>query len=61
MNAMPVMQLMIRGGTDGNLRSYVNDEIIPELEKISFEIVEFAIYDGRPPLNYAAFERAFKD
>ena len=32
-----------------------------ELEKVSFEIVEFAIYDGRPPLNYAAFERAFKD
>ena len=46
MNAMPVMQLMIRGGTDGNLRSYVNDEIIPELEKIS-SVAEATVKTGR--------------
>ena len=46
MNAMPVMQIMIQGGTDGNLRSYVNDEIVPEIEKIS-SVAEVTIGGGR--------------
>ena len=46
MNAMPVMQLMIQGGTDGNLRSYVNDDILPEIEKIS-SVAEATVNGGR--------------
>ena len=46
MNAMPVMQIMIQGGTDGNLRSFVNDQIVPELEKIS-SVAEVTIGGGR--------------
>ncbi len=46
MNAMPVMQIMIQGGTDGNLRSYVNDKIVPELEKIS-SVAEVSVSGGR--------------
>ena len=57
MNAMPVMQLMIRGGTDGNLRSYVNDEIIPELEKIS-SVAEATVNGGRESYIRIELDRA---
>ncbi|MBQ7535903.1 MAG: efflux RND transporter permease subunit [Stomatobaculum sp.] len=57
MNAMPVMQLMIRGGTDGNLRSYVNDEILPELEKIS-SVAEATVNGGRESYIRIELDRA---
>ena len=34
-NAQPVITLAVSGGTDGNLYNYVDDKIIPELEKLS--------------------------
>ena len=46
MNAMPVMQLMVQGGTDGNLRSYVEDEVLPQIEKIS-SVAEVTVNGGR--------------
>ena len=57
MNAMPVMQIMIRGGSDGNLRSYVNDEILPELEKIS-SVAEATVNGGRESYIRIELDRA---
>ena len=45
-NAMPVVTMAIMGGTDGNLYNYVNNEIIPELEKLS-SVGEVSLAGGR--------------
>ncbi|MFR9308406.1 MAG: efflux RND transporter permease subunit, partial [Lachnospiraceae bacterium] len=57
MNAMPVMQLMVQGGTDGNLRSYADDAIIPELEKIS-SVAEVTLNGGRESYIRIELDRA---
>ena len=46
MNAQPVMQITISGGTDENLRGYVSNKIIPELEKLP-SVGEVSISGGR--------------
>lgn len=35
MNAQAVITMAVSGGTEGNLYNYVNNEIVPELEKLS--------------------------
>ena len=45
-NETPVMYLSVSGGTDGNLYSYVESTIVPELEKISY-IGEVSISGGQ--------------
>ena len=34
-NAQPVVMLAVSGGTDGNLYNFVDNEIVPEFEKLS--------------------------
>ena len=46
MNAMAVMQIAVSGGTDGNLYNYVDQNIVPELEKIS-SVGEVSITGGQ--------------
>lgn len=46
MNAQPSMQLTISGGTDTNLRSYVNEKIVPELEKLP-SVGQVSVAGGR--------------
>ncbi len=57
MNAMPVMQIMAQGGTDGNLRSYVDDSVVPELEKIS-SVAEVTLNGGREAYIRIELDRA---
>lgn len=45
-NAMPVITMAIMGGTDGNLYNYVNNDIVPELEKLS-SVGEVSLSGGR--------------
>ena len=51
--ATPAMTLAVMGGTDRNLYNYVNDTIVPEIEKIA-EVGEVSISGGRE--NYVSIE-----
>ncbi len=46
MNAQPVVMMAISGGTEGNLYNYVDNEIVPELEKLS-SVGEISLAGGR--------------
>lgn len=57
MNAMPVMQISIQGGTDGNLRDYIDDVITPALEKVS-AVAEVTPAGGRESYIRIELDRA---
>lgn len=50
-NATPAMYIAVMGGTDRNLYNYVNDTIVPEIEKIA-EVGEVGISGGQE--NYVS-------
>lgn len=60
MNAMPVMQIMVTSGTDQNLRTYVDNEIKPEFEKVQ-SVAEVTLNGGRDSYIRIALDKAKMD
>ena len=60
MNAMPVMQIMVTSGTDQNLRTYVDNEIKPEFEKVQ-SVSEVTINGGRDSYIRIELDKAKMD